>query len=184
LRLFSPSDTTNGVQSSIVLEGSSTLSTLTAILSQAVFWAHTGDLRVLGTGQVQNWWSKQDNAGTALTWQTPSYAANWAASTTFNTSSNWSPLQYRLDAEDNLWLVGCFKATGVVTNPVFMLPAGYRPAGQWPLYLQQNAAGTVTVIALEVGSSGNVNILTQNGGSLASGREYLVNSRIPMGNQP
>lgn len=182
MSLFSPSDTTNGVQASFVLQGSSTASVQTSILAVATFMSLTGTMKIFGAGQIRDWWIKQDNSGNALTWQTPGYAANWAASTTFNGSTSWSPLQYRLDAEDNLWLVGAFKATGAVTNPVFNLPAGYRPATQWPLVCQQNVAGTLTMIMAEIGSSGNVNLLTQNGGNLANGHEYLINARIPMGN--
>jgi hypothetical protein len=182
LELLSPSDETHGIASFIILEGSSTTSTQTSILSASDFWAHTGDLRVFGKGQIQNYWVKQDGSGNAYTWQTPSYAANWAGSTTFNGSTNWHTLQYRIDAEDNLWLVGGFKATGAVGNTLFTLPSGYRPTGQWPVFCQQNNAGTVSVVVMEIGSSGNVNLLSQNGMVAASGNEYLVNGKIPLGN--
>jgi hypothetical protein len=177
MELFAPADTTNDVGATLTLEGSSTASVATAIRSVATLWSHLG-----GAGQIQNWWIKQNSSGTAFTWQTPSYGTNWAASTTFNGGTNWHALQYRLDAEDNLWLIGGFKATGAVANPVFTLPSGYRPAAQWPLYLQQNNAGALTTIALEIAGSGNVNILNANGGVLANGNEWLVNAKIPMGN--
>jgi hypothetical protein len=35
---------------------------------------------------------------------------------------------------------------------------------------------------MEIGSSGNVNLLSQNGMVAASGNEYLVNGKIPLGN--
>ncbi len=47
---------------------------------------------------------------------------------------------------------------------------------------QQNNAGAVAVIAMEIAGSGNVNILNANGGVLANGNEWLVNAKIPLGN--
>lgn len=44
INLSSPADTTNGVQSVISMQGSSTASVLTAILSVADRWTHNGDL--------------------------------------------------------------------------------------------------------------------------------------------
>jgi hypothetical protein len=142
----------------------------------------TQTTRVTGIGQVGSYWVTEGGTGVPLTWQTPSYASSWAASSTFNGSANWGGLQFRRDAEDNVWLIGGFKATGAAGSTVFTLPAGYRPAAQWPLYCQQNNGGTLSVISLEVGSSGNVNVLSQVGGSVASGHEYLVNAKFPLGN--
>lgn len=118
------------------------------------------------------------------TWQTPGYNANWAGSTTFNTTANWGPLQYRLDAEDNVWLVGCFTSAAGAGAAVLNLPVPYRPAAQWPLWVQRNNGGVFTGFNAEVGPSGNFNILVGSGGGMAAGNEFLVNAKYPLGNLP
>lgn len=126
---------------------------------------------------------------TLYTWQTPSYATNWLASTTFNASTNWGSFQFRKDAEDNLILLGCFKAgTTAPSATVCTLPAGYRPTKQWPVPIQMHTgpsgAGTFFAGMAEIGSSGNLNLLSQNGLSIAAGAEYLIAGIVPLGNLP
>lgn len=124
---------------------------------------------------------------TLYTWQTPSYATNWLASTTFNGSTNWGSFQFRKDAEDNLILLGCFKAgTTAPGATVCTLPAGYRPTKQWPVPIQMHTgptgSGTLLAAMAEIGSSGNLNLLSQNGLSIATGAEYLIAGIVPLGN--
>lgn len=134
------------------------------------------DLRISGSAV------KVTTAGSLYVWQTPAYDTNWAGSSTFNGSSNWGTLQYRFDTEDNVWFIGAFKTTAAASNPVFTLPIAYRPVNQWAIPCQQNDSGVLSYISLEVGSSGNVNILSNVGGSTTAGNEYLVNGIFPLGN--
>lgn len=116
-------------------------------------------------------------------WHTPSYNANWGASTTFNGTTNWGSLQYRKDAMDNLVIVGAFKAGSTAPGTaVFQLPTGYRPKSQWPVWVQRNAGGTLSGGYAGVSSSGNVNLLAGAGVGVAAGSEYLINAVIPLGN--
>lgn len=128
------------------------------------------------------YFSNSMNIASNYTWQTPSYEANWAGSTTFNGSSNWGTLQYRFDTEDNVWLIGAFKTTGAASTPVATLPTAYRPQSQWPIPCQQSNSGTLSYISLAVGPSGNINVLSQVGGDTTSTNEYLVNGKFPLGN--
>lgn len=127
---------------------------------------------------------KTDHSQVAYTWQTPPYNANWSGSTTFNGTANWAPLQYRLDAEDNVWLVGCFKSATGAGSAVFKLPAPYAPLAQWPTWIQRNNAGALSSFNGEVGPSGNFNILAGSGGGMANGNEFLINAKFPLGNLP
>lgn len=122
------------------------------------------------------------------TWQTPSYAANWLASTTFGSSSNWVSLRYRIDAEDNLWIIGAFKSNTTAPGlTVFQLPntpINYRPSGQYPVLVQQRtvSSGALVTGYAQITGSGNFNILTASGLSVGASIEYLVNAKVPLGN--
>lgn len=119
---------------------------------------------------------------TGATWQTPTYNANWSGSTTFNTIGV-STLRYRIDAEDNLWLVGAFK-TGAVAGgtAVFALAGAFIPAAVGDIPLYRNNAATVTAGMLHIATSGNVDLFPQLNGGIAANNEYLVNGKIPLGN--
>ncbi|MEV4557779.1 hypothetical protein AB0K51_12355 [Kitasatospora sp. NPDC049285] len=122
---------------------------------------------------------------TGATWQTPSYGTNWAAGTSFNGNVGYHSLQYRLDAEDNVHMVGVFVAGATApTNPVFTLPAGYRPAGSQPVWCQRNNGGVLTFGHLYVGTGGNVNVPTGSGLGIAAGNEYIVSGHFPLNTIP
>lgn len=126
---------------------------------------------------------KTNNSGSPATWQTPSYNANWSASTTFNGTTNWAPLQYRLDAEDNVWIAGAFKAGAVAPGTsVFNLVAPYRPAAQWPLWLYRNRGGVLVMESAALTAGGNLLIIAGLGGAPAANDEYLINAKVPLGN--
>lgn len=127
---------------------------------------------------------KQAVGGSNYTWQTPSYNPNWLSSTTFN-GNTYHALQFRLDALNNLHIIGTFKADAVApANPVFVLPPLYRPAAAQPLWAQRNNAGTITSGHLFVGSSGNVNVISGSGLGIAAGNEYICSGVIPLNNIP
>lgn len=121
-------------------------------------------------------------------WQVPGVAgvgnfnANWSGSTTFNGTANWGTFQYRKDAEDNVWLLGAFKAAAGAGAAIITVPAAFRPTAQWPIWIQRNNGGVLTSFNGEIGPSGNFNILAGSGGGIAAGNEYLVNAKYPIGN--
>lgn len=129
---------------------------------------------------------------TGATWQTPpaagsgqpgAYGTNWAGGTSFNGNSGYHALQYRLDAEDNLHIVGVFVAGAVApTNPILTLPAAYRPKAAMPLFCQRNNGGVLTTGHIYVGSSGILNVATGAGLGIAAGNEYIVAGVIPLNN--
>lgn len=128
---------------------------------------------------------KLNRSGVPYTWQTPTYNTNWLAGTTFNGNTSYQALEYRLDAENNLHIVGAFKAGATApVNPVFTLPVGYRPAASMPVWAQRNNAGTITSGHLYVGSSGNVSVTGSSSLGIAAGNEYVCGGVIPLNNIP
>jgi hypothetical protein len=124
--------------------------------------------------------------GAGETWHAPTYSGTWTGSTVFNsTLAALQTLQYRQDAEDNLWLVGCFKAGAGPTNPILVLPVGWRPTtSQLVPAMEAPAAGGATLQGtLFVSSSGNVSIFGGNANlTLVASNTYFVNAKIPLGN--
>jgi len=138
-------------------------------------WLHGAMLYATANGGIS----------TAETWHNPSYNANWSGTTTFGTiSGGLRTLQYRRDAEDNLWLNGCFTAAAGAGSAVFQLPnTGYRPAtsGAFPVaYI--SSGGTAGNAWMYVSTSGNLNINSQLGSAVTTGTTYYVNGKIPLGN--
>jgi hypothetical protein len=123
-----------------------------------------------------------NGSGTSTTWQTPGYGTNWSGATTFN-GVGGPTLQYRLDAEDNLWLYGIFKAGATLpANPIFTLPANWRPANAGWIYAQRNNGGTLSVGTCFISATGNVDLFAGQGMGIAVSNEYFLNGKIPMGN--
>lgn len=124
--------------------------------------------------------------GTASeTWQSPSYNANWGGTTSYGgLSGGLGTLRYRKDAEDNLWLLGCFTPTAGATSAVFNLPVGYRPqTANYPFPMAMVTSGGVASNAwMYVSTAGNLNINSQLGSSIVAGNSYVVNAKIPLGN--
>lgn len=128
------------------------------------------------------------NAGvsTAETWHTPSFNANWATTGTLNGNSTFRGLQYRKDAEDNVWLLGGAVASGAGAS-IFTLPTGYRPPTNMrcllPCWIFDSSAGTVTGEFLQVTEAGVVNLATTlTGVTIAAGDQVFVNGKFPLGN--
>lgn len=138
------------------------------------------------------------NPGTGFptleTWHTvgttgnPAYSGTYASATTFNGTAGFPPLQYRLDAEDNVWVYGCFIAGASPGTDVFMLPVGYRPKtvrAQLPVNFFDASAGTVRGGFVQVLTAGNVSV--GSGTSIlgtvpAVGDIIFVNGKFPIGN--
>lgn len=124
-------------------------------------------------------------SATGVSWEVPSYNTNWSGSTTFNGSTNWGTLRYRIDAEDNLWLLGAFKAGSTAPGlTVFNIAeTNWHPATQQPVLVQQRtSAGAITMAFAQISAAGNLNIITATGLSVAAGTEYLINAKVPIGN--
>jgi hypothetical protein len=135
---------------------------------------------VIGDGQgvsdvdalISGSWIKTDKAGTHVTWQSPSYATGWAGGPA---GGSVQPLQYRLDAQDNLVIVGAAHNTGSAGGTVFTLPAGYRPLQTQRGVAVTNSGGTGALVFYEVNTSGVVSI-----NAVPSGDLYL-NMVLPLG---
>lgn len=147
---------------------------------------------VVGTSDSQTLSNKStsDNFGVggaaikaSETWHTPTYSGTWGGSTVFNTSlTGLQTLRYRKDAEDNVWLCGCFVAGAGPTNPIFNLPSGWRPATS-QLVVAEQSGGTVLIGSLFVSSGGNVSIFGGNINlNLTASATYFVNAKFPLGN--
>jgi hypothetical protein len=119
------------------------------------------------------------------TWQTPTFAANWASTGTLNGNSTFHGMQYRRDAEDNVWIYGAAVASGA-GGTIFTLPSGYRPPTNNRALLSgwcKPAAGSVQAINVQVTDTGAVNVaLTLAGITIAAGDQVWINGRFPLGN--
>lgn len=122
---------------------------------------------------------------TAETWHTPSpFSANWAGTTTFGTiSGGLGTLRYRIDAEDNLWILGTAVASAGAGAGVFNLPAAWRPKTNYPVPMAFISSGGVAGNAWAyVSVAGNLNVNSQLGGSVVAGTAYTFNGKVPLGN--
>jgi hypothetical protein len=135
--------------------------------------------------RVQNAIAKA--SGTTIeTWQTPTFNANWATTGTLNGNSTFHGLQYRKDAEDNVWLYGAAVASGAGAS-VFTLPAGYRPPANnramIPVWIFDASAGTVDGHLAQVTDTGVVNLAASlTGITIAAGDQIFFNGKFPLGN--
>jgi hypothetical protein len=113
------------------------------------------------------------------------FNTNWLTSSTFNGSTNWAPLYYGRDALDYVAVQGAFKANTTAPGAsVFQLPAGYRPAQQWPVLVERKSTTTTPATSMffgAVSTAGNLNIMTQTGGGIAASDEFLVWGHFPRG---
>lgn len=120
------------------------------------------------------------------TWQTPSYNTNWLSSTTFNGSSGNQPLQYRLDAEDNLIIGGAFKAsTSAPGAIVFNIPdVNFHPSANFWVNAWRERSSAVISFGIQITADGNVNVVTtMGGGAPAANDEYWMPFQaVPLGN--
>lgn len=118
-----------------------------------------------------------DGSGGAATWQTPTYGTGWAGGPS---GGSRQALQYRITAEDELWLVGAMHSTSATPNATaFTLPAAFRPLAFQQDVCIENFAGTFTLHELEIDTSGNVSI---HPNLSASGHDLYINARFPLGN--
>lgn len=127
--------------------------------------------------------------GTPRTWQVPgttpapAYNANWAAGSV--ASTRYAPLQYRLDAEDNLHICGAAHATAALaagSYTLFSLAAPYIPKKLFsgPAIQVSSADAWKTAVRLNIDSTGAVGINTATAIAISDG--FYVNAVVPLGN--
>jgi hypothetical protein len=121
---------------------------------------------------------------TAETWHAPSYGANWSGTTTFGTiSGGLGTLRYRMDAEDNLWILGTAVAAAGASTTLFNMAAPYRPKTNYPFPVAWISSGGVAGNAWAyVSTAGNLNLNSQLGSAVTAGTAYTFNGKIPLGN--
>lgn len=143
-------------------------------------------LDILGTSSVGVQLSgaavKTTAAGVKETWQTPSYNANWAGTTTYLGVTPIQALRYRMDAEDNVWFNGAFTTTAAGAGAlVFQVAAAYRPATAqfFPVMINGTVLGNGYM-----STSGNFHIDLIGNNTRNNGDTYYVDAKIALGNIP
>lgn len=122
---------------------------------------------------------------TAETWHTPTFSGTWVTTGTLNGNATFRGLQYRKDAEDNVWVLGAATTTGA-GGSIFTLPAGYFNASRralLPCYIFDSSAAAVVSGFAQVTETGIVNIsATLSGVTIAAGDQVFINGKFPLGN--
>jgi hypothetical protein len=109
------------------------------------------------------------------TWQTPSYNTGWAAGPTGGTTH---AVQFRLDALDNLVVVGTMHTTSATPSATaFTLPAGWRTLSQWRSIVNINSGSGFA----QFNTNGDVAITTN---PAASGVDVHFTVTLPLGHLP
>jgi hypothetical protein len=122
---------------------------------------------------------KSDKTGAVLTWQTPSYAANWSNSTSWGSFGGGGNLLFRKTGLDRTWIQGVAKAATGAGTTIFTLPAGYFHPTQTTWGSAVRASGGVTsVVAIAVSNAGAV----ISSVTPVNGDQFLLNFEIPLGN--
>jgi hypothetical protein len=129
---------------------------------------------------------KSDLVGnTAETWHTPTFAGSWVTTGTLNTNSTFQGMQYRLDAEDNVWISGGATTTAA-GGTIFTLPAGYFNASRRhlvPCWIFDSSAGTTSASFVQVTEAGVVNVAASlTNITIATGDQVYINGKFPLGN--
>jgi hypothetical protein len=121
----------------------------------------------------------------AETWHTPAFAANWATTSTLNGNSSFTGLQYRMMAENDVWLCGAALASGAGAT-IFTLPVGYRPTvtrAMVPCWIYNPTAGTVQAAWCQITTDGAVNLaVSLTGVTIAAGYQVYINGHFPLQN--
>ncbi|HET7641154.1 MAG TPA: hypothetical protein VFK47_20765 [Ktedonobacteraceae bacterium] len=120
------------------------------------------------------------STGFPVTWQTPSMGTGWATGS--GIGGSYPPLQWRLDAENNVHLFGVFHATS--TTPGSVIASGFQTV---------SVGGNVGVVGSfqsinsanrsfsgYLNSSGNLNASVI--GTIAVNDTFMVNAKVPIGN--
>jgi hypothetical protein len=135
-----------------------------------------------GTSDVDFWLSgamiKVNDTGSIYAWQNPTLGSGWSTSAI----RSGRPIQFRLDAEDNVVLTGSANCTSTTpANPMFTMPAHYQPnSNQVFLVHHQNSAGSLIGVCTGfVTTAGAVELFST--GTITSGDIFTLNATLPIG---
>lgn len=118
-----------------------------------------------------------DLSGNPRTWQTPSYNSGWAADSA--SAGTYQPLQFRLDAQNNVILDGIMHTTSSTPNAVaFTLPAGYRPTGKGRRFITMSNTGGLVPVYISIATNGDVSVTSNPG---ASNVDVMFENFFPLG---
>lgn len=122
---------------------------------------------------------------TAETWHTPTFSGTWSSTGTLNGNSTFRGMQYRKDAEDNVWVLGGATTTGA-GGSIFTLPAGYFNSARrtlLPCFIFDSSAAAVVSGFAQVTEAGIVNIAASLAGvTIAAGDQVFINGKFPLAN--
>lgn len=131
------------------------------------------DLRISGS------LLKTSNTGAVATWHAPSLGTGWA---TGPSSGTVQAIQYRLDAFDNLVIVGALHSTSATpASTLFVIPStgGFRPVITQREGIISNAGAVITQRMVEVNSNGSV---TLTPAITVTATDVYFNVTVPLGN--
>lgn len=122
---------------------------------------------------------------TAEVWHTPTFTGSWVTTGTLNTNSTFQGMQFRLDAEDNVWISGAATTTAA-GGSIFTLPAGYINTSKrhlLPCWIFDSSAAAMVTSFVQVTEAGVVNIAASiTGVTIATGDQVYINGKFPVGN--
>lgn len=111
------------------------------------------------------------------TWQTPTLTSGY---TNGDQGGSSHGIQYRIDAEDNVVIIGaCHANTASPGATLFTLGAGFRPAAQWRISTNTNHGGTYASASVIVAASG---VVTIDPAPTLSTTDVYLDLRLPLGN--
>lgn len=170
------------VPSDIAGDGAFHVTTTNAGLERVGMWLLDGEASG-SPGQGAGAWvpSSVGNTLGAMAWQTPGLGSGWDTSVGFH-----QPVQYRIDAEDNLIIKGSIHATsGTPATTPFTLGNSYIPLFTFSTGILQTNGGNfkgwqqVKVIGLNDAPAGNVSL---QGFAYAIGDIINFDICAPLGN--
>lgn len=147
----------------------------------------TGDISVAGSVVKQTTtWDSTNLRYMNESWHTPTWSTGWATGGTLNGNATFRGLQYRLTAEDEVWVYGAAVASTGAGATITTLPTGYRPPTNKRCLIRayfSSGSGTPVSGWAQVTEAGAVNVgASLSGWTVASGTQVFLDGRFPLGN--
>lgn len=112
-----------------------------------------------------------------VTWHTPTLNSGY---TQGEQSGSSQDIQYRIDNQDNIVIVGaCHANTTTPGSTIFTLSSGFRPSGRWRVPTVTNHGGTYAAASAIIETSG---VVTIDPVPTASATDIYLQICIPLGN--